>query len=402
MTIEQATARSRGGRGGGGPFGGGGFNAVANFKSPITQVEELRGKVSNYKQDGDTVTADLNADAVTELMNAGTPLGGRGGRGGRGRGGRGGGGQATLRDTAGTVTFSIQDGVLTKYAVSVRGTREFGGNAEKQSRTTTTEFTGIGSTKVALPADAKEIVDALVAGRTPNVFVPEPGFKKLFNGHDLTGWAGRPGHWSVEDGAITGKTTKENPAKGNNFLIAKAGDKNLIVDDFELRFSYRIIANNDRGFANSGVQYRSKDLGNFVVGGYQADFEAGSTILRHSLRRSGRRRRPRHHGAARGAGHLDCRRQEDSDGTTRQLRRNPGQDQAERLERLCRHRRGQPPPALHQRRADRRRHRRHRRQAAHVRHSRVATPRRRADDRSVQGHPHQVAEHGRRGRRRQR
>ncbi|MEX2139397.1 MAG: family 16 glycoside hydrolase, partial [Pirellulales bacterium] len=113
----------------------------------------------------------------------------------------------------------------------------------------------------------------------PNVFVPEPGFKKLFNGHDLTSWSGRPGHWSVQDGAITGKTTKEQPAKGNNFLIAKSGDKNLVVDDFELRFKYRIVADNDRGFANSGVQYRSKVLGNFVVGGYQADFEAGS---RHS------------------------------------------------------------------------------------------------------------------------
>ena len=50
------------------------------------------------------------------------------------------------------------------------------------------------------------------------------------------------------------------------------------MDDFELRFSYRIIANNPSGFANSGVQYRSKDLGNFVVGGYQADFEAGTTF----------------------------------------------------------------------------------------------------------------------------
>ena len=28
---------------------------------------------------------------------------------------------------------------------------------------------------------------------------------------------------------------------------------------------------------NSGIQYRSKDLGNWVVGGYQGDFEAGDT-----------------------------------------------------------------------------------------------------------------------------
>jgi putative heme-binding domain-containing protein len=108
--------------------------------------------------------------------------------------------------------------------------------------------------------------------------VPEPGFKPLFNGHDLTGWAGSPGLWSVQDGAITGRTTKEHPAPGNTFLIARDGGKDLTVDDFELRFSYRIVADNDSGFANSGMQYRSKNLGNFVVGGYQADFEAGPTF----------------------------------------------------------------------------------------------------------------------------
>ncbi|MDB6040916.1 MAG: Trehalose utilization, partial [Verrucomicrobiales bacterium] len=34
---------------------------------------------------------------------------------------------------------------------------------------------------------------------------------------------------------------------------------------------------NDKGFGNSGIQYRSRDFGNFVAGGYQADFEAGKT-----------------------------------------------------------------------------------------------------------------------------
>ncbi|MCI0346242.1 MAG: DUF1080 domain-containing protein, partial [Chloroflexi bacterium] len=71
----------------------------------------------------------------------------------------------------------------------------------------------------------------------------EAGFKSLFNGKDLTGWAGRPEHWSVQDGAITGQTTKEKPARGNNFLIAKDGDKSLVVGDFELRLSYKIVAN---------------------------------------------------------------------------------------------------------------------------------------------------------------
>jgi uncharacterized protein (TIGR03067 family) len=103
----------------------------------------------------------------------------------------------------------------------------------------------------------------------------EEGFKSLFNGKDLTGWDGNPKLWSVKDGAITGQTTKENPARGNTFLIWKDG----AVEDFELRLSYKIVPNNDRGFANSGIQYRSKIVNpaNWVVGGYQADFEAGTT-----------------------------------------------------------------------------------------------------------------------------
>ena len=35
----------------------------------------------------------------------------------------------------------------------------------------------------------------------------------LFNGKDLTGWQGRADLWSVEDGAIVGRTTAEKPLK---------------------------------------------------------------------------------------------------------------------------------------------------------------------------------------------
>src|SRR5437867_8004335 len=118
------------------------------------------------------------------------------------------------------------------------------------------------------------LVAAFAVGQTTLTFAAEEGFKSIFNGKDLTGWAGRPQHWSVEDGAITGRTTKEHPAQGNNFLIWPNG----VVSDFELRLSYKIVPTNTNGFANSGIQYRSKDFGNFVVGGYQADFEAGQTF----------------------------------------------------------------------------------------------------------------------------
>jgi hypothetical protein len=101
---------------------------------------------------------------------------------------------------------------------------------------------------------------------------PKPlagGVRKLFNGTNLDGWNGSPDFWSVKDGAITGQTTAEKPTKGNTFLVYTGGE----FGDFELRFKYKIVG------GNSGVQYRSKVLDRikFVVGGYQADFEAGKT-----------------------------------------------------------------------------------------------------------------------------
>ena len=103
---------------------------------------------------------------------------------------------------------------------------------------------------------------------------PLAGFKSLFNGRDLTGWTGNPQLWSVKDGAIVGRTTAEAGTARNTFLIWTNGT----VGSFELRIAYRIVPGDDKGFANSGIQYRSKvlDSTNWVVGGYQADLEAGT------------------------------------------------------------------------------------------------------------------------------
>lgn len=87
------------------------------------------------------------------------------------------------------------------------------------------------------------------------------GFVALFNGTDLTGWDGNPDFWSVKDGVIHGETTDEKTPKINTFCIWRGGT----LTDFELRLSFRIQS------GNSGVQYRSKDLGNWSVAGYQAE-----------------------------------------------------------------------------------------------------------------------------------
>jgi hypothetical protein len=100
----------------------------------------------------------------------------------------------------------------------------------------------------------------------------EQGFTPIFDGKTLDGWEGNPELWRVEDGTITGQTTAEKPIKGNTFLIWRQGE----VDDFEIRFDYRFTSE----WGNSGVQYRSFEdtkAGKWVVGGYQADCEAGDS-----------------------------------------------------------------------------------------------------------------------------
>jgi len=102
----------------------------------------------------------------------------------------------------------------------------------------------------------------------------EDGFTSMFNGKDLTGWEGVMDLWSVKDGVIVGQTTLQNPAKENSFLVWTNGQPG----DFEMRCSFKIMANNKVPFANSGVQYRSKVVkpSYFVVAGYQADMEVGT------------------------------------------------------------------------------------------------------------------------------
>lgn len=93
----------------------------------------------------------------------------------------------------------------------------------------------------------------------------EAGFKPIFNGQNLDGWDGNPKFWSVADGTLVGQTTPENPTEANTYLIWRDGT----VDDFILRLQYKIVG------GNSGIQYRSRELGKWVIGGYQADMEAG-------------------------------------------------------------------------------------------------------------------------------
>ncbi|MDA1314301.1 MAG: DUF1080 domain-containing protein [Acidobacteria bacterium] len=78
----------------------------------------------------------------------------------------------------------------------------------------------------------------------PNTLTPEEkaaGFKLIFNGRDLSGWAVSGSNWQVLDGVIT------RAGKGGD--IEYSAER--VPDDFELRFEWKISPG-----GNSGVYYR--------------------------------------------------------------------------------------------------------------------------------------------------
>jgi len=107
----------------------------------------------------------------------------------------------------------------------------------------------------------------LTAAEPANQLTPaekKEGYVLLFNGKTLDGWHGDPALWSVQGDAIVG-TTDSHQIQENTFLIYKE-----TFADFILRFDIKLRNH------NSGVQFRSAVLPNFVVTGYQADAsEAG-------------------------------------------------------------------------------------------------------------------------------
>ena len=76
------------------------------------------------------------------------------------------------------------------------------------------------------------------------------GWQQIFDGKTLNGWEGIAGHWSVEDGAIVGKSSDENPA-GTTNLIWRGGEP----ANFRIRFEFKLEGTG----ANGGFQYRGKN-----------------------------------------------------------------------------------------------------------------------------------------------
>ena len=89
----------------------------------------------------------------------------------------------------------------------------------------------------------------------------EPVITSIFNGKNLTGWEGNSEYWSVSDGVIVAKSTKNIP---QNELLWSS----IEVKDFYLALDVKLTPH-DR---NGGIQFRSKPgNGQSRAAGYQAD-----------------------------------------------------------------------------------------------------------------------------------
>jgi hypothetical protein len=111
------------------------------------------------------------------------------------------------------------------------------------------------STKAMALAFALSLIPAAVA---------DNDFKPIFDGRTLSGWeTPEPFYWTIEDGAITGRITKDRPCNTNQYLVWTGGE----LADFELKLKSRLNGES----VNNGFQFRSRLLPDHDVCGYQVD-----------------------------------------------------------------------------------------------------------------------------------
>ena len=136
-------------------------------KLPVAEANDLLGRVNELKKEGDVYSGNLTADGIKQMYTFPGRNRGQGGQGGNQEGGqRREGGERRQVDTSGlkgTGKFWVKDGMLAKYETHVVGKMPgfpgrdgAPGREIEVDRTTTTEIKEVGSTKVAVAAEAKK------------------------------------------------------------------------------------------------------------------------------------------------------------------------------------------------------------------------------------------------------
>lgn len=115
---------------------------IQRLQTPAAQAEKIAGLLKEMQKADDVYSAELTEDAVKELM----PFRGQGGNA-----------APQITNAKGSVKFWTKDGVLSKAEYKVQATLKREGQDDRDiDRTTTLEIKDVGSTKIEIPAEAKE------------------------------------------------------------------------------------------------------------------------------------------------------------------------------------------------------------------------------------------------------
>jgi putative heme-binding domain-containing protein len=112
-------------------------------------------------------------------------------------------------------------------------------------------------------AQVRDLIAYLRSPRQTPLRATAENFSRLFDGRTLAGWKGDPTVFSVEDGAIVGRTAGLDH---NAFL-----HNELELGDFRLVLEVQL----EKDAGNSGIQLRSQPLDSGEMRGYQADIGPG-------------------------------------------------------------------------------------------------------------------------------
>lgn len=115
-----------------------------------------------------------------------------------------------------------------------------------------------------LDADVRDLLAYLMSKEQVAMSADEKTLPLFFDGQSLALWRGDPAVWSVDKGAIIGKTSTGLPH--NTFLVSQ-----LLLDNFRLEVDVELVGN----IGNSGIQFRSVPLADGEMKGLQADIGAG-------------------------------------------------------------------------------------------------------------------------------
>lgn len=144
--IRAAADANGNGNGNGGRRGRGG--AMGGARAPGGQAATLAKYVGDLKEADGAFQGDLSEEGAKGFLMGGGRRGGNAGNG------------PDISDAKGTAKFWVKDGNISKFEYHVTGTISFNGNDRPIDRTVTVEITDVGSTKIAVPDDAKKKLES--------------------------------------------------------------------------------------------------------------------------------------------------------------------------------------------------------------------------------------------------